>query len=397
MKKIFIVIIAGLTATGGAHAQVGADSIIKQPETKLDVINKARNMLFESFEANNKIKVKELQHYLNDNYENSNYIALYPDENMLLYYWTENYLPILSFVEQIDTLNKQWKEKAHPTSILNLYSLLRTKIINENIQDSISHLPLPAEQKDFLQSYLKYYFVDQNNLDSTLQDLNTTLKKFKKNYPESSYNKYLTFYEAVPSNWEFGLGIDIGSHFFSGQLSSTFNAGFIMQLYFEASYKKVVGLFDIRLYGNDLTRDVVDDKNPSIVWNKGERAFGAGISLMFGHNLLEKGRFIITPLAGIGFNTFSPTEKTKKAKPELDDLNYSFTAISFGFNVDLRLGAMKRILGHEILNPNFYALRLNYRFYYQGLSNMPSILNGNMHTITLGILLHNARVKYEKR
>jgi hypothetical protein len=102
--KIFIAAIAIFTGIS-VHAQIDMDSTtITQIETKPDIINKARNVLFEFFEAGNKAKVADLQRHLNDTYENSNYIALYPDESLLLYYWTGEYHSVFPLVERIDSL-----------------------------------------------------------------------------------------------------------------------------------------------------------------------------------------------------------------------------------------------------------------------------------------------------
>ncbi len=382
-----------------AHAQISIDSMLmRQPETKSELINKARNVIIDALDANDRAKVKELQRYLNANYEKSSYVALYPSENILLYYWCTDYDSILAYVGRADTLAKQVTEKSHPTAARDLYSLLHNKIIKNKLEadSSISASSRPEEQKEFLHLCLDYYLIDaysmpEKTLDSALRKLRTEVKQFKDTYPNSVYKEHITVKGQEWSKWGITMGMGGGYGAYTGRLTSDFNNIGAMFISFGASYKNLAAEWNIFLGGSDTKKEIVKQGVP---WIKGSYASYVGTSLTVGWRFFERSRILITPFTGIGASNVSPSEPDEKDFPALKDVDYTFGPIvPLGVHADLRLGKMKNVFGQNLVAPSFYTLRLSYTFNYQGFSSVPSDFSGNMHLVTLGFAIFGRGLK----
>ncbi len=407
--KILSLLITILLLANVSHAQVSADSVM---ESQLDretdsIISTTRDDLEYAVASRNRQKVRELQQQLNTAYEQSNYIALFPIENLLLYYWLGDYDSVLLYSTKIDTLDGQSWDKISPQAGYDLYSLLRERVVRakNRIVNGIFSSTLSDEQKDFLIIYLEDFLLEiqgdsysKTQLDTMLRNLNVDKRKFALAYPNSAYTSELKVEELEWDKAGLTLGIGIGFGDNTNQLAANFTNPVFAAMNIGGSHKQLVIELNLHVGGFSSKKDIVNQNEPSMVWKKGGSAIYFSPSLIFGYRAFEKSRTLITPFAGVGVSIMGANTGGEDAEFE-NAFTYVYgPTIPVGVHFDFRLDKMKKAFGHDILRPSFPTLRLSYAYNYQTLFRPADKgISGNMHTMTLTIQLFDRSLRSVKK
>jgi hypothetical protein len=383
-----------------SFSQTNVDSLFLDQQSQLNLIDKTRSLLIDAFVQNDKQKVQELHRYLSENFDQNNYITLLPVEKTLLFAWSGDFENMLQYAEEADSeYFAQIRTKIRPNFNNNFYQTIKNRVQQELevILNDLQFSFLTQEEKDFAAIYLHYYLITKESYDTIVRTINTDTRKFIETYPDSEYMKLLESYELKPSDWGWNFGVNFGYSVKTGNLSNYFNKhDGAMDLYIGIAYKKIMAIIGLWGAFGRVQKDIII--SDELVLPKGISASVDNLYLSFGYRFFDDKRFIITPIAGIGTAFVNPgTQKDREDNPTLKQFNYSYSlTTNFGLMTDIRLGKMKKIPGQNFAEPSFCAVRLGYRFSYNNITQAPTHYNGNLHNITVGILLHGRSIKSVK-
>ncbi|MDR3235426.1 MAG: hypothetical protein LBT48_01705 [Prevotellaceae bacterium] len=368
---------------------------------QLDIINTARTALIDAFVQNDKEKVRELQQYLSANFDQSNYITLFPGEKILLSAWLGDYEKMELAIKESDSLYiENMQTKILPSSTNNFYRTAKEKIQQEQgiILADLQASSLLQEKKDFIAIYLRYYLITDANIDTMMRGINTDTRQFITDYPYSEYIGFFENYELRPSNWGYGLCANFGYAAKAGNLSKYFSNEGVLDCGIDVGYKKIMATIGVSCSFGDTQDDV--PLPDGTVLDKGFSVSMYNLYLSIGYRFFDDKRVIVTPLAGIGTTSISyGSENDRKENSALKQLDYSYgLTANFGVMADIRIGKMKKMIGQNFTDPSFCAVRISYKFFYHTLGNVPTRYDGNLHTITVGLnffLRQTKVVKYK--
>jgi len=408
-KVIFILTYMLLSATV-SFSQINVDEMMwHQPQSQLYLIEQTRNLLIDAFVQNDKQKVQELHRRLIEDFDNKNYVTLFPNEQILLFAWSSDFENMLQCIHQFDKeYYEQMRKKIMPTrtdyyyhsrTTNNFYPTLLEKVRQESetILDKIQLSILTQEEKDFISIYLHYYLESNENSDVIIRKINADSRHFIETYPQSEYIQLLNSHEYKPANWGWGGGMIFGYAAKTGLFSSHLKNSATVDFNFDVVYKKI-NLTAGFIFSFGKVREEISKSNEMILPRKTSSTMIIPY-LSFGYRFFDDRRIIVTPLAGIGTSWIEfGSDKDRKDNPTLEEFKYSYgLTANFGIMADIRLDKMGKISGHDFAEPTFFAVRLSYKFWYNKLRYVPTIYNGNLHTITAGFTLferHIKRVKY---
>jgi len=164
--------------------------IISRPANENELINIARDLLLQEILSYSPDiqKIIDIQEYINANY----YLGLSDDENLMLYYYTQNWDKALM---QIIAFNHGLINDNPPNAVRNLFFILYRKI-EETKKIDFCKSNLSQELIDFLILYYncKILRIEIRNRKESVNKSNYLIKKFKKDYPNSSYLQYLVVF-----------------------------------------------------------------------------------------------------------------------------------------------------------------------------------------------------------
>lgn len=377
------------------------DSLVSgQSQSQSDIIGNVRTILIDAFVQNDKQRVQELHRYLSENFDQDNYLTLFPAEKILLFAWSGDFKSMLYHIKEVDSIYiARMQTKITPISTNNFYKTLKNRVQQEsdvifsNLQSSF----LTQEEKDFATIYLHYYLITDENYNTTVPIINTITRKFIKTYPNSEYIKLLDSYELKLSNWGWGYAMNFGYSAKTGDFSKYFhkNDG-VMDLSIDATYKRVMANMGFSVAFGKVQEDIILSND--LVLPKNISASQINFYLSFGYRFFDNKRFILTPIAGIGCAWINPgSESERKENPSLEQFNYSYgLTTNIGIMTDIRFGRITRVPGQNFFYPSFFAMRLSYKFFHHNLKETPIHYNGNLHTITAGFSLYGKRIKSVK-
>jgi hypothetical protein len=243
------------------------------------------------------------------------------------------------------------------------------------------------------------YHRTNEDYETIIYKINTNTKTFIATYPDSEYIKLLESYELEPSKWGYGVGVNFGYSAKIGDISKFFskNDG-AMDLYIDIAYKNYLATTGIFSAFSNAREDII--REDGVILPKDISANIINFYLSFGYRFFDDKRIKITPIAGIGTARINPgSEQDRKDNSELKQFNYSYgLTTNFGIMADIRLGKMKNIPGQNFINPTFYGVRVSYKFFHNNLMDVPTLYNGNLHTITVGVnffIRSTNQVKYK--
>jgi len=395
-SKITFLATCMLSLAHTSFSQVSVDSLLQhQLNNKLDIISRARAVLIDAFLQNDKQKVQELHRYLSETFEQDNYVALFPAEQVLLFAWYGDFEDMLQYIQKADSAYlAQLRKKITPTSTNNFYQTATERLQQElevvlgNLQSS----PLTQEEKDFAAIYLHYFLITVENVDTAVRKINTDTRAFIAAYPNSEYIKLLNSNEYRLSDWGWGFGLNFGYSAKTGNLSKNFKNDGAVDFYVDAVYKKVMATTGILIAPGSARKDIVSD---GLVLPKDTSGSIFNFYLSFGYRFFDDKRIIVTPIAGIGTAWINPgTTNGRKNNPDLKRFDYSYgLTANFGVMADIKLGKMEKVQGQNFTKPPLCIIRVSYKFLYNNLQSAPTFYDGNLHTITAGIVLFGRNIK----
>jgi len=224
MKKIlFITLILSATFINAQNEDI-EKRILNYDDSKSTIISKGRNMLIDKFIEKDIESVKEIRRYLMEDVENKNYISLYPVENWLILYWTNEYNDLLDDIKSLDSLRMaEYDAKIQPNKDLLYLKLKEASVENaETIKSQINESGLSSEYKMFLTLNYENLIADVQADEYIIDKLNNSAEIFLSAYPNSEYTDFTRKhirYKLMTSDWGFGYEFYLGYGIFTGSLS----------------------------------------------------------------------------------------------------------------------------------------------------------------------------------
>lgn len=362
--------------------------ILNYRESKTETIGKGRRLLLEKFLEGDKQKVQEIFRYLVENEEDEDYLAFYPHEKLLLYYWTEQYSPILKGLANFDsvitaTVNTQIRPREDM-----LYPKLAGYFLEmrAEIKSKIHFSDLSESEKELLKLNLDYLLTDSNQPSEAQEDLNVQANKFLADYPNTKYEDYIRKnirIQLSPSKCGYAFEFFSGYGFFTENLESNFKNSIPMGIAFDIDYKRYV-LYLRNYIGFSKTKNNIPFESGTWVKDAQARVFLPEAS--FGYTLLDNKYVKLVPFIGISSADISPTTHDLEKIPEYENVGLSFTTTyTSGLNLDLKLGETNNAMLNYGPEQSYWFARIRYSYNSPQFSGKYTGFNGNFHSITIGI------------
>lgn len=362
--------------------------ILNYRESKTETIGKGRRLILDKFLEGDQQKVQEIFKYLIENEEDEDYLAFYPHEKLLLYYWTEQYAPILQALANFDSVvTATVHTQIRPREDM-LYPKLGAYFLEKQAEakSKIHFSDLSESEKEILKLNLDYLLIDSNQPSETQENLNVQANKFLADYPNSKYEDYIRKnirVQLLPSKWGFAFEFFSGYGFFTEDLKSSFNNSIPIGIALDIEYKRCV-LYLRNYIGFSKTKNNIPFESGTWVKDAQARVFLPEAS--FGYILLDNKYVKLVPFLGISSADISPTTHDVEKIPEYEDVGLSFTTTyTSGLNMDLKLGKPNTALVSNGPEQSYRFVRIRYSYNSPQFSWKYTGFNGNIHSITIGI------------
>ena len=138
--------------------------ILNTENTTVALITKGRMLLAKKFTEGDYAKMREIEQYLSTNLSNSDYVVLYPMEQWLIAYWTQNYQNLITDIKQYETIRNSYSNKIELPDD-HLYELLNNKTLSNRdfLIEQINAARLTNTEKEFLVIHLYEMLLPVNN------------------------------------------------------------------------------------------------------------------------------------------------------------------------------------------------------------------------------------------
>lgn len=398
MLPAFVIILCCTMESKGQPESV-MTQITEQSGSRSETISAFRRLLLDKFLEEDFEMVRNVKSYLLNEQEDNDYAVFYVPELFLLLFWTHEYNLLLEKVADVDYdfFNRFGRQIKPPYDLLYVKLIERTTPAAETMENIVENDPLlQTEEKEFLILLLRYLIAEGNEGENHTLDrtqINSLAENHLKKYPESEQEYFIRHFIRLqynPSPWGFGVEFFSGYGFFTKTLDAQYSHNIPVGVAFDIYYHNFV--FYLRNYiGFNRTRE--DIIYPDVIWQRKSqvRVFLPEISV--GYGLKLNNHLAITPFAGFMATGITATEKDIEDLPALRDAGIAFApGINTGFNFDISLGQPTQgvnMYGNR--TQNHLVLRIRYNWTAPFLNNYPNI-NGNVHTITVGIASSGRRI-----
>jgi hypothetical protein len=227
--------------TGSVSAQISdlEAEIMTYRKSPAQLISNGRQLLLDSYLQSDMDKVKELRKYL-DALNDSNHIALYPEENRLLMYRTGEFLSLVEHIAYKP--EKVTKENIQLPPTDSLLSWLKSSSIfyKPLIEVQLKNAKLPREDEHFLLLYFDY--LTKGTTGEEDKAYNARTEEFLKRYPESIYAPYVRSKLMYKEELRFigtAMEVFMGVNSFTGVLDRRYGSGFAIGNAFDLSFGRV--------------------------------------------------------------------------------------------------------------------------------------------------------------
>jgi hypothetical protein len=351
-------------------------------------------LLLDNFITGDIAKVRELKNYLTK-LSDDDYIGLYPIDQWIIEYWTNDYASIIQNVKKFDSINFSLRKKIRPLPDDLLLKLEEKSYSQkETIVNSINNSPLHQQDKDFLIMHLYSILLTPYKKDITQDTLNYLADGFIQKYPSNELEDFIKSYiryKLEPSNWGLTFEFFSGYGIFSGDSKNHFSNNVPIGVAFDVCYKKLV-LYLRDYIGFSLTNHDFTDKGE--VWTKNSqvRVFLPEASL--GYAVHDGKNLKLVPFIGISSSHITPTDYDLKVKPKLKDYALPFTTTySTGFNIDLKFGDPKVAMVTNGPEQSYWFIKIRYAYNFPRFSKSLDGFNGDMQYVTIGFGGFGRRIK----
>ena len=377
--------------------------IMNYPESKSDLISKARRLIMDKFLENDMVSVISVKHYVENELEDENYVGLKSLEKIFIDFWAADYPPILGYIAMLDsilhanTLDMKLGQfrarppssgiKIHPSADLLEYKLKeRTKAKYDSIVNLISDAFLSEEHKAFLRLLLKDISSGTYNVlpVTDKEIINEEANNFLESYPDSRYARYVGTYireEYRAGKWGLAVGTGGGYGIFTEKLAARYTNPGSFYIDLDVEYARLEVL--LRLYFG-MNRTKTDMTYSGGVWQKGEPTRPFRFEFDLGYKIYDGNLFKIIPFVGISPTTIEVTQKAKDKDEALRELSVSSYSYDFGLYVDFKVPRARKYTSNKA-ETGYTGFRLRYTYASAQFARKYEYLTGNMHSVTLGI------------
>jgi hypothetical protein len=390
MKKsiliCFLVLVFGIINT---TAQI-ANEIRSYVDSTEILINNGRKMLIQSLIQNDVLKATKIYLYLNEVSSGKSCTAFNYSEELYVRILISDWNGLLTHMQDIKEKRNisacyQFNEKLND----RLYKLVTERL--DTIHKEIDLYELSNEQRDLFN--LMLYLIKSGQADD---EYSLKLKSYKKKYPDSAYNDFLSLYLPDPI-YKAGLGITIGPGYVYPQnlLADYFNSNWTFHFSYDFYFGNVYSSLMVSGTSLSLKKSLpayILAQNPgaSIATGDGFSFFDGGLAV--GYMPINKKRVRIAPYMMIGGITIEST-----LYPEDSNLKELTPVNSFyfgpGVHCWLKIADFKANNAfwygpyYSTASPNAkstLALQLNVG--YNFLTNMYPELRGNVTYLRAGLV-----------
>jgi hypothetical protein len=313
--------------------------ILNYEDNDLIIISKSRKLIIDKIKEKDLSKVKQILDYLKYKFDESETVALWEEESWLVYYWTENYDPLL---EELKSYQRQpdfyYNDKIIPPRDLFWKNLFEETITYfDSLLFNIKNSNLEMHKREFLVLFLKFLRMDYDSEYITQEEINIMADDYLSTYSYSPFNTFIRSHiRFVLKESPNALGFEFFSGYgkFQGNLENYFTSNVPLGLAGELRSNKFIVF--LRLYlgvGSNVKKEFIYNGN----WKKDLLLNVIIPEVTVGYSLIGISRIRMSPFAGIAFmNIAPPTEEAEKEGNDVD-LGFVFASV-FGFNFDILFG-----------------------------------------------------------
>ena len=356
-------------------------------ENQGPMITKGRKLLLDKFLAGDMEKVKEVKDYLLGKMQTGDYLALYPEEQWLIMYWTGEYEELkVALLKYQPESPETYDQKIFPE-----YDLLYEKLIEKSwdslpmLEDKILSSALDLPSVDLLLLHLNFMVSGEPLMKLSPEVVNTMANIYLETYPASQYETFIRNsirFNYTPSNWGLGLDLFGGYGMFTGELGDMYVNHGIFGFTIEGEYKKFT--LYLRNYIG-FTKTKQDRRNSRVLWREDSRAEMYFPDASLGYAVVDNNLIQISPFAGMGAAYIGPGLVELEERPELEVMEVGYSlAYTLGIDMKIKFGWKAASSFSENENKSYLFVRLRYGYTWPQFSDYPGH-NGNVHQITIGI------------
>ncbi len=370
--------------------------ILNTENTTVALITKGRMLLAKKFTEGDYAKMREIEQYLSTNLSNSDYVVLYPMEQWLIAYWTQNYQNLITDIKQYETIRNSYSNKIELPDD-HLYELLNNKTLSNRdlLIEQINAARLTNTEKEFLVIHLYEMLLPVNNNVNAQDTINQMADKYLQSEQDTTLINFTRKYirrKYVPSNWGYGFEIFSGYGTFNNNLAKTFNNNVPIGVAFDISYKNF-NLFLRDYIGFTKTKTELYSNDGSMLKSQSPiEVYLPEISL--GYNMIDNKYVKLAPFAGISSIDIGPPTQDQNKEKELKKFNLDFTTTySFGMNLDIKIAQANSGQQSVPMEVGYWFLRIRYSYNKTQLYKHYPDTNGDMQYLTIGIGGFGRKVK----
>ncbi|WP_018628531.1 hypothetical protein [Niabella aurantiaca] len=368
--------------------------------TRSEAIAKARTVLLDKFIEKDLRHVKVVKDYLTG-MQDEHYLTLYPQELLLLSYWTHEYEDVLSFVKEAVPGNGALPgeiavtaDSRKTTPIPPKADYLAIRLAEQTRQDTdslvagIRRTSHTNEEKDFLALFLQYLVsTAYGPANNEQQSLNDGADALLNRYPSGSYNTFTRQYIRVryaPADNGYAISLHSGKFLFTGNLRDYYTHPTLAGLSIDFFDRKWIYQLDLICGFNKSKKDMPVG---SAIWPGGSKATSGDVHLAAGRYLVSNRVAAIAPYAGIGIFGLDGNYNVN-THPEYKGTGIKTTISGvLGVFADLKLktaaAASYFTNSPGMMQTTF--LRFSYGYIATPLKNNFVDYSGAVHRITVGI------------
>jgi hypothetical protein len=381
----FSVLFLGICSGSFGQNESIRNEILSYPAPKSEIINRGRNMIIDLLVANDQNKVRKVFNYLVEEEGNQYYLAFYPGEKWLLYYWTEQYDKLIESILYHDTIDWQSNRSLILPNEDLLIQKLREIVWSEEsvIKSQIKLSDLNEIDKAFLELHFNY-LMETLKEDKDQDYLNTSADQFLVSYPNSGYEQFVRRnirYVYKISKWGAAYELFTGAGIFSGGLQRNFKNVYSFGIACDVAYNNLTGYLRIAI-GHSKTKDSIAFSTGT--WRGGEHAEMLAFEGSVGYATFENNHFKVSPFIGFTSTGISPSQTDKEKFPEYEDVGLEYTlAYTLGVNTEIKFKTAQRWNGFGT-QESYRFIRLRYSYVMPQFDRKYDGFSGDLHCITIG-------------
>ncbi len=366
-----------------------ADRIAEYKPSKSELISKGRRMLLDEFRTGNMDRVAEIVHYFEREINDKSHVGLWPSEQILLYYWIEEYSNIIDFSNYNPEENNNYNRKIIYPSDNSVFNEIADKSTEDFdfLMERILQQDFSQDAEDFLVLMLKRLLVDDNSKSFSMEQVNKEADKFILDYPNSPMNEVVKkhiSYKWTIGDWSYGMYFGGGYTIPSGNMLDYVSSKGALCVSFDIFYKKSALLFNVQSGFGETQQDIPVKSYG--YWEKNMSSDLTSVGIGLGFSAFDNIKFRITPFAGVSFGYIYPSGTDLDEELEKFSIGTSVSPM-FGLNLTYRF-----INPNKLSPPNHYSpfqgsFGLNAKITY-----VPNILRqeghqyaGNIWYLTIGV------------